>query len=211
MTQIFLASTSPARRKILAQIGIEATIVSPEVDEKAETQRMAIARTAQNISLHLAKLKAASAVTESRRGLILGADSVFEFDGEILGKPETAASATKRWKAMRGKKGTLYSGLWLIDNTSSGKSTEAGALAHGVVQFSENISNSDIEAYISTGEPLGVAGAFTLDCLGAPFIEHVEGDPWAIVGLSVFAFRETVQKLGYDFKSLWSNRKMNEK
>ena len=211
MTQIFLASTSPARRKILAQIGVEATIVSPEVDEEAETERMAMARTAQNISLHLAKLKAASAATDSRRGLILGADSVFEFDGEILGKPRRVAAATKRWKAMRGKQGTLYSGLWVIDNTSSGKTPEAGVVAQGVVHFSEKISDSDIEAYVSTGEPLKVAGAFTLDCLGAPFIRHVEGDPWAVVGLSVFAFRETVEKLGYDFKSLWSSQKMNQK
>lgn len=209
MTEIFLASTSPARRKILAQIGVKATIVSPEVDEVAETRRMPASRTAADVSLHLAKLKAESAVTESRRGLILGADSVFEFGGEIFGKPKTATLAAKRWQEMRGKRGTLYSGLWIIDNNLKGSPKAAGAVRHGTIDFAEDISDSDIETYVATGEPLEVAGAFTLDSLGAPFIRHVEGDPWAVIGLSVFALRESIKELGYDYGSLWSHRKIN--
>ena len=117
MTALYLASTSPARKKILSDIGLKATVVAPDVDEDKAVEAMTIERSAANVALHLAKLKAESVVKPSRKGLIIGGDSVFEFGGELLGKPHKASVATERWKAMRGRSGTLYSGLWVVDNS----------------------------------------------------------------------------------------------
>ena len=107
MTALYLASTSPARKKILSDIGLKATVVAPDVDEDKAVEAMTIERSAANVALHLAKLKAESVVKSSRKGFIIGGDSVFEFGGELLGKPHKASVAKERWKAMRGSTGTL--------------------------------------------------------------------------------------------------------
>ena len=203
MTTLYLASTSPARKKILSDIGLKATIVAPDVDETRAVETMTIERTGPNVALHLAKLKAESVVKPSRKGLIIGGDSVFEFGGELLGKPHKPAVAKERWRAMRGRTGTLYSGLWVVDNSDGAHHGGLGRVSHATVHFADNITDAEIDAYVKTGEPLGVAGAFTLDARGAALISHIEGDPWAVVGMSAAALRLLIRGLGHDYHTLW--------
>jgi septum formation protein len=205
VTALYLASTSPERKKILSDIGLKATVVAPDVDEDKAVEAMTIERTASNVALHLAKLKAESVVKPSRKGLIIGGDSVFEFGGELLGKPHKASVAKDRWKAMRGRTGTLYSGLWVVDNSDGSHHGGLGRVSHATVHFAENITDAEIDAYVKTGEPLNVAGAFTLDARGAALISHLEGDPWAVVGMSASALRVLIRGLGHDYHSLWSS------
>ena len=104
---------------------------------------------------------------------------------------------------MRGRTGVLHSGLWVIDHTGGVMSGGQGHVSHAEVSFSGDISDSEIDAYVATEEPLTVAGAFTLDAKGAAFIERVTGDPWAVVGMSASALRMLVLSLGHDYTSLW--------
>jgi septum formation protein len=132
-------------------------------------------------------------------GLILGCDSALLFDGEMLGKPHHPEVAIARWQKMRGKTGVLASGHWLIDG-------ETGAATGKVTQTSvsfANLSDEQIHKYVATGEPLQVAGAFTIDGIGGAFVERIEGDYHTVVGLSLVALRELVTELGHDYQSLW--------
>jgi septum formation protein len=204
LIHLFLASTSPARAQILLDIGLSATIVAPHVNEDAVVASMTHEKTAASIALHLARLKAESILGPQIDGLVLGGDSVFEFGGEFLGKPHTPEVATRRWKDMRGRTGVLHSGLWVVDNTGGVMRGGQGHVSHAEVSFSSDISDSEIDAYVATKEPLTVAGAFTLDAKGAAFIEEVRGDPWAVVGMSASALRMLVLSLGHDYTSLWA-------
>ncbi len=143
--------------------------------------------------------KGASDGAHDPRLLVLGCDSVLHFDGHILGKPVDAADATRRWRAMRGRKGVLHTGQCLID-VGSGKQVEAGAAT--TVHFAD-IDDEEIDAYVATGEPLAVAGAFTVDGLGAPFISGVEGDPGTVIGLSLPLVRTMLAELGIRITDLW--------
>jgi septum formation protein len=211
LMQLYLASTSPARLMLLRQSGIEPVIVPSHVDEDAA---VAAAETASGNRLGpedtvalLARAKAESVWRdlEGTDGLILGGDSVFVVDGIIYGKPHTPEAALERWKRQRGRTGRLFSGHWLIDHRSDGSSGGAvGAVASADVTFAADITDAEISAYIATGEPLQVAGAFTIDSLGAPFIERISGDPSTVVGLSLPTLRLLVRQLGYDWTSLWN-------
>ena len=195
MTKLLLASTSPARKRLLTDAGIVFETRSPGVDEDAlvATQKPA---TIQEMTLLLAKAKAEAV---SFDGLVLGCDSALLFDGEMLGKPHHPEVAISRWQKMRGKTGLLCSGHWLIDGqigTASGKVTQTS------VSFA-NLSDEQIHKYVATGEPLQVAGAFTIDGFGGAFVERIEGDYHTVVGLSLVALRELVTELGHDYQSLW--------
>ncbi|MCF0095315.1 Maf-like protein [Micromonospora sp. MH99] len=136
----------------------------------------------------------------SQRTLIIGCDSVLEFDSEILGKPADPADATRRWLRMRGRSGVLHSGHCLIDGVSGRR---AEAVASTTVHFAD-ISDDEIAAYVATGEPLAVAGAFTIDGLGGPFVERIEGDPGTVVGLSMPLLRRLLAELGLQITDLWT-------
>ncbi|WP_234361684.1 nucleoside triphosphate pyrophosphatase [Plantactinospora sp. BB1] len=136
------------------------------------------------------------------RTLVLGCDSVLAFDGEILGKPADADEATRRWQAMRGKSGVLHTGHCLID-LSTGR--EVARVAATGVYFAE-ITDDEIAAYVATGEPLQVAGAFTIDGLGGPFVDRVDGDPGAVIGLSLPLFRNLLGELDLRITDLWTDR-----
>ena len=133
------------------------------------------------------------------RLLVLGCDSVLHFDGHILGKPADAADATQRWRAMRGGKGVLHTGHCLIDVRAG---TQVEAAAATTVHFAD-IDDDEIDAYVATGEPLAVAGAFTVDGLGAPFIAGVEGDQGTVIGLSLPLLRTMLADLGVRITDLW--------
>jgi septum formation protein len=194
---------------LLRSAGIEPLTHSPGVDEDAVAAAAAQAlgvplRPAQVVEL-LARAKA-EAVLEATgvSGLVLGGDSMFVIDGEIFGKPHTPSVARERWERQRGRTGTLFSGHWLIDTTDAGQPRAVGAVAVAHVTFADDISDDELDAYITTGEPLFVAGAFTIDSLGAPFITHIDGDPSTVVGLSLPTLRRLVRSLGHEWTSLWN-------
>lgn len=137
-------------------------------------------------------------------GFILGCDSAFELDGVTYGKPHLPAVARERWLLQRGREGHLHSGHWLIDVRGGVIGDARGAVSTSMVRFATNISDHEIDAYVATGEPLNVAGAFTIDSLGAPFITEVRGDPHAIVGLSVATLRELLAEFGVSWPSMWN-------
>ena len=203
MTKLYLASTSPARKKILTDIGLDPILLAPDLDEEQAVKDMEQPTTAENVALHLAKLKAESALSPDVDGLVIGGDSVFDLGGSLYGKPHQPDVARSRWQAMVGNTGTLYSGLWLIDHTGGSPKASTGLVSSATLTFAADMSLAEIDAYIATGEPLSVAGAFTLDGRGAAFIESLEGDPYAVVGLSAYALRSLVLELGHDYTGLW--------
>ena len=208
MTELVLASTSPARLRLLRDAGIEPVVIAPGVDEErvAEMAMAAgqIGNTADLVLL-LAKAKAEAVVTNplAHDALIIGCDSALDLDGESLGKPHEPEVAIERWKTMRGRSGRLYTGHWLIDNRVSQPMPPASGKATSTVVHFANISDSEILAYVGTGEPLKVAGAFTIDGLGGAFLKGIEGDAHTVVGLSLPALRELTMSLGVDYPSLW--------
>lgn len=203
MTSLFLASTSPARKKILEDLGLHATVLRPDLDEELAVTTMEQAKTPENIALYLARLKAESAVGPEISGLIIGGDSVFHFRGENYGKPHTPEVARARWLDMVGQQGTLYSGLWLIDCRDGVSVASTGEVSHATLHFSPGITPDEIDAYVATGEPLRVAGAFTLDGRGGALIDRVEGDPHAVVGMSGASLRRLILSLGHSYHELW--------
>ena len=208
--RLLLASTSPARLMLLRSAGIEPALIDPAVDEHAVTLAAEAAAgaplqpAALVALLARAKAEAASASLGTSEGLVLGGDSVFVLDGVIYGKPHTPEAALERWHTQRGRTGQLFSGHWLIDQRADGRGEAVGAVAVADVTFADDITDAELHAYIATREPLLVAGAFTIDSLGAPFISRIVGDPSTVVGLSLPTLRRLVMKLGYEWTSLWN-------
>ncbi|TDB79660.1 nucleoside triphosphate pyrophosphatase [Micromonospora sp. KC721] len=198
--RLVLASQSPARRKLLQAAGIEPEVLVSGVDES-----QVVSDRAEDLCLELARLKAQAVLgrlrtTPEERTLVLGCDSVLEFDGQILGKPTDAADATGRWRRMRGRSGVLHTGHCLIDLTQGSR---AEAVASTVVHFAD-ITDDEIAAYVATGEPLAVAGAFTIDGLGGAFLTGIEGDPGTVVGLSLPLLRRLLTELQLGITDLWT-------
>jgi septum formation protein len=190
--RLVLASASPARRKVLRQAGLDAEVVVSGVDESTVTGPPA------DVALTLAVRKATAVAGTLTDALVLGCDSVLDLDGEALGKPADAADAAARWRRMRGRSGVLVTGHCLID-TTTGRS--AAEVASTVVHFAD-LGDEEIEAYVATGEPINVAGAFTIDGLGGPYVEGVEGDPHNVVGLSLPLLRRLLVDVGRSLSEL---------
>ena len=195
MTRLVLASASPARLATLRAAGIEPTVVVSGVDE-SQVADLAPAE----LALRLAELKCAAVADPVTDGsLVLGCDSVLELDGAALGKPRDAADAVRRWQTMRGRSGVLHTGHCLRD---TGSSRVAAATASTRVHFAD-VTDDEITAYVATGEPLHVAGAFTVDGLGGAFVTGIEGDHHNVVGLSLPLLRDLVRQLGHSWTDLW--------
>ncbi len=211
--RVCLASTSPARLMLLRQAGIEPLTLSPDVDEDAVAAAAAQERGAElspaELVLLLARAKAADvanrlAVAGDFDGLVIGGDSMFALDGRVYGKPHTPEEATRRWHEMRGGTGVLHSGHSVHRVAPGAAPVEATAVAEAAVSFASDISDAEIAAYVATGEPLHVAGAFTVDSLGGAFITRVEGDPSTVVGMSLSTVRRLASDLGVTWTDLWS-------
>lgn len=212
--RVCLASTSPARRMLLRQAGIEPLLRAPRVDEEAVIAEIEAAegRTLppDEHVLLLARRKAADVVAALSHddpafdGIVIGGDSMFELDGEVLGKPYTAEVATARWHAMRGRTGVLHSGHSVFRVQPGAEPTEAHAVAASSVTFAADVTDAEIDAYVASGEPLLVAGAFTVDSLGGPFITRVDGDPSTVVGMSLSTVRRLASELGVTWTTLWN-------
>lgn len=206
--RLYLASTSPARLTTLRAAGIEPIVIPSHVDEDAAVAAANPPDTAAIVQL-LAQLKGeavAGRLVDGAPidGFILGCDSAFELDGIGYGKPHLPEIARERWLMQRGRTGLLHSGHWLIDHRGGAAGDARGAVSTSAVTFADNISDAEIDAYIATGEPLEVAGAFTIDSLGAPFISSIDGDPHAIVGLSLAVLRQLLLEFDVSWPSLWN-------
>jgi septum formation protein len=195
---LVLASASPARLGLLKQAGLDPRVVVSGVDETAIS-----AETPEELARLLAEAKAEAVATGGILDggeLVVGCDSVLELDGLALGKPADAAEATARWQAMRGRTGVLRTGHCVID-TVDGR--QVSATASTVVHFGSP-DDEEIAAYVASGEPLYVAGAFTLDGRSAPFVEGIEGDPGNVIGLSLPLLRTLLADLGVRITDLWT-------
>ena len=195
--RLVLASASPARRALLTSAGIDADVVVSGVDESVVD-----AEDAYTLSLALARMKArtvAAGMQADPGVFVLGCDSVLAFDGEVLGKPADAAEAVKRWQAMRGRSGVLHTGHHLTDLIGGRQAEEVGTT---VVHFAD-VSDEEIEAYVASGEPLRVAGSFTIDGRGGAFVERIEGDPGNVIGLSLPLLRRLLAQLDVSITQLW--------
>ena len=191
--RLVLASQSPARLNLLRQAGLDPEVIVSGVDEDAVT-----APTPAELALALAEAKASvvAAKPEVKGAIVIGCDSVLELDGQALGKPADAEEATARWKSMRGRAGTLQTGHCVYD-TVTGRYTSATAST--VVRFGEPTDEE-----IASGEPLYVAGAFTLDGRSAPFIDGIDGDHGNVIGISLPLVRRLLGQLGIGITELWA-------
>lgn len=195
--RLVLASKSPARLGLLRQAGLEPEVIVSGVDEDTLA-----ATTPSELALVLAEAKAGAVAErpEVTDALVVGCDSVLELDGQALGKPTDAEDAIGRWKSMRGRAGILRTGHCVVD-TASGR--RAAATASTTVRFGEP-SDAEIATYVATGEPLHVAGAFTLDGRSAPFIDGIEGDHGNVIGLSLPTLRRLLAELDVSLTDLWA-------
>ncbi|MHA7175648.1 Maf family protein [Arthrobacter sp. Sr24] len=204
--QLILASASPSRTKLLIDAGITHTVQVSDADEDALTAA-AGPITPSETALLLARAKAESVAATTTNALTLGCDSVFELDGVPYGKPWEPEIARERWKLMRGRSGILHTGHWLISTTNSshdaGSPVGYGAVTSAKVTF-EDVTDAEIDAYVATGEPLQVAGAFTIDGLAGAFITSVEGDPHTVVGLSISTLRRLLGEHGVAITDFWA-------
>jgi septum formation protein len=192
----------------LRAAGIDPVLLPSGVDEDAVAATAAPLSVTALVQL-LARSKAEAVVGrtvngEPIDGFILGGDSAFELDGVVYGKPHTPEVAKERWMLQRGRSGQLHSGHWLIDHRGGVAASAVGGVSSATVHFATNIDDDELDAYIATGEPLEVAGAFTIDSLGAPFITGIEGDPHAVVGLSLPMLRELLRTFGVSWPALWN-------
>jgi septum formation protein len=195
VTTIVLASGSPARLAVLRAAGLDPEVVVSGVDESAFTA----ATPAELVGL-LAQAKAATVAAGRADGLVIGCDSLLDLDGRAFGKPASAAEATRRWQEMSGRTGTLVTGHCVID-AATGR--QAAAVAATTVRFGTP-SQEEIAAYVASGEPLAVAGAFTLDGRGGWFVDGIDGDHGTVLGVSLPLLRRLLADLGIGLTSLWT-------
>lgn len=216
---LILASASPARLATLQRAGVGPYVLVSDVDEDAVTAA-AVARYGelgpQDVALVLARAKCEAVANVLRSqtrpqdaplgALVLGCDSVLELGGEVHGRPADEAEAIARWKQMRGTSGVLHSAHWLIDDRDDrdgGTGATMGTVASTTVHFAK-VTDDEIAAYVATGEPVQVAGAFTIDGLGGPFVSGIEGDHHNVVGISLPVLREMLGQVNVGWFELCS-------
>ncbi|WP_084129402.1 nucleoside triphosphate pyrophosphatase [Demequina sp. NBRC 110055] len=211
MTMPFvLASQSPARLATLRSAGIEPEVLVSGVDEDAVLTQLRAHHEREgwgtpdpaDAVLALARAKAEHVASQYETGaMVLGCDSMLELDGEIHGKPADAAAARERWRIMRGRTGVLHTGHWIVDDREDGSRGSLGATSSTTVRFAR-LTDDEIDAYVATGEPLQVAGAFTVDGLGGPYVEGIDGDYHGVVGVSLPLLRHLLAEIDVPIHAL---------
>jgi septum formation protein len=192
--EFVLASASPARRRLLQNVGIEPIVKASDFDES----QIQISEPKELVET-LAKCKAETIAPQFPSSLVMGCDSVLAMNGEIHGKPENSQEAIARWKLMQGNFGDLYTGHVLIDNTQNRTVVKCQITR---VYFGK-MSDRAIQAYVKTGEPLKCAGAFALEGFGSLFVEKIEGCHSNVIGLSLPLLRQMLAELGYEVTDFW--------
>ncbi|WP_142000385.1 Maf family protein [Amycolatopsis cihanbeyliensis] len=203
-----LASASPARLAVLRAAGIEPSVVVSGVDEDAITAALADT-SPENVTTTLALAKAEAVVDTAAvagsAAVVVGCDSMLFLGGELVGKPGTAEVARKRWAGMAGGTGVLVTGHAVLRLDGAGGRVTATGSESTTVRFAEP-SGEELEAYLGTGEPLQVAGGFTLDGLGGWFVEGIDGDPSSVIGISLPLTRRLLAEVGLTVVDLWQQR-----
>ena len=208
--RLVLASRSPARLATLRAAGVEPEVRVSGVDEDAVVARYGV-DDPSDVALLLARAKAEDVATAladevGPGALVVGCDSVLDLDGRPFGKPGTAEVARERWLGMRGRSGVLRTGHWLVDARDlddGGTGASIGELSSTLVRFAD-LDDDEVDAYVATGEPLEVAGAFTVDGLGGAFVEGIDGDHHAVVGIGLPTVRRLLRQVGVPWHTLWS-------
>jgi septum formation protein len=196
--RIILASASPSRKRLLESAGISSEVLVSGVDEE-DPALLALKPSEMVIALAIMKAHTVrNTFPVGDNALVIGCDSTFEFKGANLGKPLTRDAAIARAKSMRGKSGYLHTGHSVIDTAQD---IEVSDISTSKVSFVE-MTDREIEDYVDSGEPLQVAGGFTLDGRSAPFISHIDGDPSGIIGLSLPTLRKIMINLGLEWGDL---------
>ncbi len=202
MPRLVLASQSPGRLFVLRNAGVAPEVHVSHVDEEAIEASLPEATPAE-LCLALARAKAEAVAADyaaDPEALVVGCDSVFDVDGRAFSKPDSPEQAWERWGLMMGRSGTLRTGHWLI-RPATGEAV--GAVASTIVRMGDP-SREELAAYLATGEPLRVAGGFTLDALGGAFVDGIDGDPSNVVGLSLPTVRRLLLDLGVTWTDLWA-------
>lgn len=190
-----LASASPVRARVLREAGFAPEVIVSGVDEDD------VAGPTHEVALLLAERKAAAvAATLDGTAIVLGGDTVLDVDGETRGKPTSLDEARRWWASVAGRDGTLHSGLCAID-TATGRL--ASGVATTIVHYGQPTA-AEMDAYLATGEPLAVAGAFTIDGYAAPFVDRIEGDHGAVLGLSMPLLRRLLHEIDIEITDLWA-------
>ncbi len=207
MTRVVLGSASTGRLRVLRQAGIDPLVAVSGVDEGAIIERLGPTADPATVVNALAEAKA----DEVRRGLdaavtadcvVIGCDSMFYLDGRLSGKPGSGPEARQRWSSMAGRTGQLFTGHCVIRLRAGEVVANGTAAAVTEVRFGRP-GDADLAAYIAHGEPLGVAGGFTLDGLGGWFVDGVDGDPANVVGLGLAVTRRLLETAGCSIADLW--------
>lgn len=214
MTRVVLGSASPGRRKVLRQAGIDPLVVVSGVDEDAIVAALGPDAAPADVTSALATAKAENVVNGLDNAVaadcvVIGCDSMLYVDGELRGKPDSAEAARLQWLRIAGRTGELHTGHCLIrlhDNEIAYQGTETGVTT---VRFGVP-DDADLRAYIDSGEPLNVAGAFTVDGLGGWFIDGVDGDPSSVIGISLPLIRRLLAVAGLSVSGLWATNPLPE-
>ncbi|WP_118914366.1 Maf family protein [Mycobacterium shigaense] len=209
MTRLVLGSASPGRRKVLRQAGVDPLVVVSGVDEDRIAASLGSQASPGDVVCALAQAKARDVASRLDDGVaadcvVIGCDSMLHLDGQLCGKPPSVDAARELWHSMAGKSAQLHSGHCVIrlqDNEITHTSTQTSTTT---VHFG-TLDAEDLEAYLDSGESLRVAGGFTLDGLGGWFIDGVDGDPSAVVGIGLPLTRSLLRGAGLSIAALWAD------
>jgi septum formation protein len=201
--RLILASASPARLGVLRAAGVDPEVVVSEIDEDAIAESMT-GQHPTDVVVALAAAKAAdvAARIDHSDAVVIGCDSMLLVDGGLVGKPGTAPIANRRWHQMAGGLGELLTGHAVLRLTDGQQTASADGVECTTIRFG-NPTDDELDAYLATGEPLAVAGGFTLDGRGGWFVEGVDGDPSNVIGISLPLTRRLLGKVGVSVPDLW--------
>ena len=208
MTRVVLGSASAGRLRVLRQAGVEPVVVVSGVDEDAVVAALGSDASPGDVVRGLAEAKADQVLTVlgpavAADCVVIGCDSMLYIDGRLVGKPASADAARSQWRSMGGRSGQLHSGHCLVRLTGGEATHRVSESSTTTVYFAE-FKDVDLQAYLDSGEPLAVAGSFTLDGLGGWFVDRIEGDPSNVIGLSLPLTRALVQRVGVSVAELWA-------